>query len=132
MKKILTIAALFSSICCALAQDIIILKDSKRIDAKIEEVSEETVKYKKWSNQEGPSFVINKSRLSVIVYANGEVEVVNSDATIVQNDNSYANIEREDNAKTNNVILPSEVSSQVSSEISVLNSFKESMPKFSY
>lgn len=88
------------------AQDIIILKDFKRIDAKIEEVSEETVKYKKTNNLEGPSFVINKSLISTIIYANGEAEVVNvapiRENKIVSNNNTEEDEEDNEDEETKN------------------------------
>lgn len=41
------------------AQDIIVYKDSKRIDAKIIEVGQNEIKYKKSDFQDGPTFSIN-------------------------------------------------------------------------
>lgn len=57
------------------AQDIIITKQSERIDAKVIEVSETEVKYKKQNNSDGPAFVIKTSKISSIIYANGEVQL---------------------------------------------------------
>ena len=100
MRKILFIMFLgvfFSSVS---AQDIIVLKDSKRIDAKIEEVSEGTVKYKKLNNLEGPSFIINKSQISTIIYANGEAEVVS--VALKQMSDSVVNDENDDDDDEDN------------------------------
>lgn len=58
-----------------LAQDIIVTRQSERIDAKIMEVSETEIKYKKSSNPDGPVFVLNVDKIASIVYANGEVQV---------------------------------------------------------
>ena len=57
------------------AQDIIITKDAKKIEAKILEVSSTEIKYKKQSNLEGPTFVVSTSELNTIIYANGEVQL---------------------------------------------------------
>ena len=73
MKK--SILLLVSIICCLgmYAGDIIVLTNSTRIDAKILEVSDTEIKYKKISNLEGPTFVLKTNQISSIVYENGEV-----------------------------------------------------------
>jgi len=57
------------------SQDLIITKDAQRIEAKITEVSDDAVRYKKFSNPDGPAFVIKAEKISSIVYQNGEVQV---------------------------------------------------------
>ena len=57
------------------AQDVIVKKDSTTIMAKVLTVGTTTVEYKKWSNQDGPTYVIEKTELLTINYANGEKEV---------------------------------------------------------
>lgn len=59
------------------AQDIIITKESRKIETKILEIDLEVVRYKNYSNQNGPTYVIKKSDIASIVYANGDVEVFN-------------------------------------------------------
>ncbi|MBL4625445.1 MAG: hypothetical protein JKY42_09945 [Flavobacteriales bacterium] len=56
------------------AQDIIVKRDESRIEAKIIEVHDEEIHYKKFSNLEGPTYVIETSRLLRIIYQNGDVE----------------------------------------------------------
>lgn len=77
MKK--TITLLLCIICATMmyAQDIIITKDSKRIEAKIIEVTTTTVKYKKWNYQDGPDIYEAKSNIAAIMWGNGEVEAFN-------------------------------------------------------
>lgn len=58
------------------AQDIIITKDAQKIEAKILEVSNSEIKYKKQSNLEGPTFILGVEELNSIIYANGEVQVL--------------------------------------------------------
>lgn len=55
------------------AQDVIVCKDSKRIDAVIMEVSLGEVKYKKQGSPNGPTFVLPLSEVNTILYADGEV-----------------------------------------------------------
>ena len=54
------------------AQDVIVKKDGSTILSKVTEVGTSEVKYKKWSNKEGPTYVINISELLSINYENGE------------------------------------------------------------
>lgn len=60
--------------------DIIRLRDNTKLEVIIQEVLENTVKYKKLSDPEGPVFTINKSEIASIQYGNGEVE--NFEATL--------------------------------------------------
>lgn len=51
------------------------------MEVKVIEVTESTVKYKKYTNLDGPVYSINKRELAVIIYANGESEVFDQTAT---------------------------------------------------
>ena len=53
------------------AQDIIVLKNGDEIKSKVTEVEADQVKYKKWDNQDGPSYTANKSDIFMIKYQNG-------------------------------------------------------------
>ncbi len=64
----------------AFADDVIICKDAKRIDAIIVEVSNVEVRYKKASNPTGPTFVIPVADITTIMYSDGEVWVNNAAA----------------------------------------------------
>ena len=79
MKKIITLLSAMFCVLTIFAQDIIITKDSKRIEAKILEVSSTEIKYKKQTNIDGPTFVELLSNVSAIMYSNGDVESFNSD-----------------------------------------------------
>jgi len=75
MKKIFTVLVAFTlSNVFVFAQDIIVTKDSKRIDATVLEVNVDNIKYKDWSNQNGPTYTILKSEIASIIYQNGKVE----------------------------------------------------------
>ena len=56
------------------AQDIIVTKDSRKIEAKVTEVNIDVVKYKVFANQDGPTYTILKSDIATIIYQNGNVE----------------------------------------------------------
>lgn len=54
------------------AFDLIIKKDSVRIEALISEVNAETIRYKKFSEPDGGTFAIYKSEVATIIYRNGD------------------------------------------------------------
>lgn len=56
------------------SQDVIVKKDGSTILSKVLEVSSSEVKYKKYSNQDGPIYSISSSNIQVINYENGEKE----------------------------------------------------------
>lgn len=62
----------------AFANDVIVLKDNTRIDAKIEEVSSSAIKYRMVSNLDGPIFVQETDQIAVIIYDNGTVKTYNN------------------------------------------------------
>ena len=57
------------------AQDKITTRVGDEIPAKIIEVGANEIKYKKWTNQEGPTYTLNKTEIFMINYQNGEKEV---------------------------------------------------------
>ena len=57
------------------AQDVITLKNGDDIQAIVQEVEIETVKYKKHENRYGPTYTILKSDIFMIRYQNGEKDV---------------------------------------------------------
>lgn len=59
------------------AQDIIVTNDSKKVEAKILEVSSTEIKYKEHDNLDGPIFILNTSEISSIIYKNGKVVLYN-------------------------------------------------------
>lgn len=59
------------------AQDLIITKDAKRIEAKIQEVSNKEIKYKKFAYQEGPTFIIETNEINSVLFENGDIQVFN-------------------------------------------------------
>ncbi len=61
-----------------IAQDKIHKTDKSVIDAKVLEISTSEIKYKKFSNPNGPAYIIPKLEVSMIVYENGEKEVYNT------------------------------------------------------
>lgn len=78
MKKLLLLLALvLAASLSALAQDIIILKSSEKIKAKIVEISSSEIAYKKVNYLDGPTFRLDLSEVSSVIYANGDVQAFN-------------------------------------------------------
>ena len=72
------------------AQDTIYLNvENAIIVAKILEVNSSNLKYKKYSNLDGPAYTIEKDKIKKVVYKNGTVE------TYASVDNSQENIDRQ-------------------------------------
>ena len=74
MKRILLSLLLAVVFLPLWAGDIIVTTSSERIDAKIVEVSETEIKYKRQDNLNGPTFVLSTSKIATIIYANGSVQ----------------------------------------------------------
>jgi hypothetical protein len=60
----------------AIAQDIIVKNDKTEIKAKIEEITETTIKYKKFEMLDGPIYNINVNDVFMIMYKNGAKEYI--------------------------------------------------------
>lgn len=64
------------------AQDIIFKKDGSKEEAKIILVGEKEIQYKKFSNQAGPVYTLDKNDILLITYENGEYETINKQENI--------------------------------------------------
>ena len=63
------------------AQDIITKKDGTDIKAKVSEVGTTDIKYKSFSNLDGPTYTISKKDVLMVTYENGERDVFGSQST---------------------------------------------------
>ena len=78
MGKILLSLALAAAFAIpSFAQDIVILKNGTSIDAKVLEVDDNSIRYKKFDNPEGPTYTEKKEAISEIRYKNGSKEIFN-------------------------------------------------------
>jgi len=77
------VAALLFIASIARAQDIIVKINKTEIKAKVTEITETTIKYKKWENQDGPVYNIARSEVFMILYANGQREIIQKEAPAV-------------------------------------------------
>jgi hypothetical protein len=74
MKKLVLAIAFILATGVAIAQDVIVMKDGSTLLGKVAEISNEEIKYKKWSNPDGPLYSISRSEIMSINYQNGEVD----------------------------------------------------------
>ena len=56
------------------AQDLIVKSDASQIEARVLEISPEQIRYKRFSNPDGPTYVLPVGDVDYIRYANGETE----------------------------------------------------------
>lgn len=92
MKKIAILATLLLATLQMLhAQDVIITRQSERIDAKILEVSESEIRYKKQNNPDGPTFVLSTAKVASILYANGEVQTFEAQKRVAEDNDVQKN-----------------------------------------
>ncbi|MBR1787453.1 MAG: hypothetical protein IJ756_09895 [Paludibacteraceae bacterium] len=74
MKKFFLLIVAIAVCATMWGADVIVLKNSTRIDAKILEVSDTEIKYRKTSNPDGPVFTTRVSEISAVIYENGDVQ----------------------------------------------------------
>lgn len=79
MKRIIL---LFLATVCVFAsadaQDLIVKTDSSRVEARVTEITPSEVRYKRYSNPDGPTYVLPAAAIEYIRYANGEKEFFGS------------------------------------------------------
>lgn len=63
------------------AQDLIVKSNGDEIKAKVINVEESKVTYKKWSNKTGPTYTIGTDKIFMIKYMNGEKDVFGGTAS---------------------------------------------------
>ena len=80
MKRILTLVGCFITLTCTcFAQDVIVTKDSRRIDAIVMQVNEDNIRYKHFDNPNGTTYMLQKSDVAAILYQNGKVETFDTE-----------------------------------------------------
>src|SRR5437899_2306357 len=64
------------------SQDIIILKNGNEVKAKVLEVAPSEIKYKKFDNQDGPTYTDFKSNVFMIRYESGAKDLFNGQVPV--------------------------------------------------
>jgi len=74
VRVLIVVGWLISLTSACFAQDVIVTKDARKINAKVTEVNVNDIKYKNFDNLDGPTYTLLKSDIASIVYQNGQVE----------------------------------------------------------
>lgn len=107
MKKFLILMFISFVLCNVYAQDVIVKKDGSTILSKVLEVNTTDIKYKKFSNLDGPSYSIVKSEIMSINYENGEkdvFDVVNMDNEVTSKASSQHYVKKPADARNAEII----------------------------
>jgi hypothetical protein len=105
MKKVMLLFVAMIATTMLFAQDVIVTTDSKKIEAKIVEVSSTQVKYLDFNVQDGPTFVLSTDEIATIIFSNGQVKVYKHNekaSVVVDNDLNQSMIFRTGNKYTYN------------------------------
>lgn len=101
MKQIILITCALMASITLVAQDIIVTKDAKKIEAKILEVSKSEIKYKELDNPEGPTFILEVEDINTVIYANGKVVIYNQPGKSLESEKAEQKpVAREDAVQT--------------------------------
>lgn len=73
-KSLFTVLVCTVLVTTTYAQDELHMRNGKIIEGKVIEVLPRTVTYKKYDNQDGPTYTINKADVAKIAYENGSVD----------------------------------------------------------
>jgi hypothetical protein len=76
--RLLAIVAVMFMPALLLAQDVIYRTDGGKIEAKVLEVGINEIKYRIFSNPDGPVYTVSKSKVVLITYQNGTHDVIGS------------------------------------------------------
>ena len=74
-RTLLSLLTILFTITSLQAQDIITKRTGEKVEAKVLEISTTDIKYKRYSNLEGPSYIVPKAEVMLIQYENKTTEV---------------------------------------------------------
>lgn len=76
MKKILILFSCVFSAIAANAQDVLVMMDASEVNVKVLTVGSNEIEYKKFDDQQGPTYRIPRSEVFIIKYENGTQEKI--------------------------------------------------------
>lgn len=108
MRKLLTVLTILLGCTATFAQDMIVKKDGSIIQSKVQKIGTQEVEYKKWTNQDGPTYSIAISDILAINYQNGEKETFENKATAAKEEDGDSNepklVKKEPDARNAEII----------------------------
>lgn len=88
------------------AQDVLYKTDNTKQEVKVTEINGTSIKYKEFSNPNGPLYVINKNEVALIVYQNGKHEAFNKvDVSPAYSDPSTKQLQRFEKVTENKNVI---------------------------
>lgn len=75
MKRYITIIVGLMTWLMGYGQDIIMMSNGQKIEARVDMIRDGKVEYKKFSNPNGPTYVESKENIKLIKYMNGDVDI---------------------------------------------------------
>ncbi len=93
MKRFVLQFVILLSAIGAYAQDVIVMKNGDIIQSKVQEITSTEIKYKKFSNLDGPIYTIEKTTVLSINYENGEKELITSNDVAVKEESTVPAVE---------------------------------------
>jgi hypothetical protein len=84
-KHILLFFILLSFSIHSYSQDIILFKSGDELKAKVLDIKEDIISYKKWDNIEGPTYTTSKDKVFMVKYINGTKDVFSAEQPISNN-----------------------------------------------
>jgi len=100
MKKTATIILLLVSILSAHAQDIITKTNGDDIKAKVLEVTQTDIKYKRFESPDGPAYTISKADVLMIRYQDGTKDIFTTETNTKKKDDEIIYKKKEKPVKT--------------------------------
>ncbi len=91
MKALLTIFIVIIGIQLC-GQDYVILNNGDEIEAKALEINENNIKYKKFSNIDGPTYHLEKSKIFMIKYQSGDRDVFSKGTSVEKEKQLFKNV----------------------------------------
>ena len=97
MRFFISLALLSSFIVSVSAQDVLIKRNGDELEVKVIEVLIESLKYKKYSNMDGPLYTMSKTDVFMIKYENGDKEML-ADFQVSESQSSQARLKSDRSA----------------------------------
>lgn len=105
MKEYIVLSMLLIVALSVVAQDVVVKKDGSTILVKVLEVNQDNIKYKKHSNPNGPTYIIDLDEVLSVNYENGEKDDFNLGSNEEkQKEHVYGLIEKTADYNNNTII----------------------------
>lgn len=91
MKKVI-LSVLSAISLSAFAQDVLVKRSGDELQVMVLKISTAEIEYKKWDNQEGPTYCVPKSEVFMIKYKNGDKDVFKEETSDAPKESDSAQI----------------------------------------